>query len=111
MKDKQSLMRDFLWQEARRRRHWMKGTGVPNGMAIARDLGVSQPTISRVLNLVRANRPDDPKRPGREYQPKAELERALQTYFGFRHLSDLYDALANAEGAAPPLPRPTKRHR
>ena len=110
MKDKLDGLRHFLWQEARRRRHWMRANGQPNGSAIARDLGCSQPTVSRILAGKRPSSPQAPKRPLRSYQPEADLEEKLQVYFGFRHLGDLWDAVENAEGAAPPPPRPKGRN-
>lgn len=115
MADKLSLVRDYLWQEARKRRHWWMGTGRPNGLAIARDLGVSQSTISRVLRGVRETRPArERKTPVPEYQISSELEAALMSFFTFRTPSDLYDALWSAQGAAPPARRssgPRRRHR
>ena len=105
MADKQALLRGFLYNEARtRRRHWLIGDERKrlNGASIARDLGVPQPTISRLLTGTRnlstsANR----KRPVRPYQIDGRLEDALIAFFRFASLEALWSAIENSPSMGP----------
>jgi len=106
--DKLSKIRDFLWQEARRRPHkYCKGPQkLPNGLALARAMGVSQPTISRILRLTRNTIEDSPAGVD-EFSQSARLERGLMALSGIESVGELWDAIYAAP-EAPPVPKPRR---
>lgn len=102
MADKHSKIRDFLWQEARRRPHkFLKGPHkVPNGKALAAAMGVSQPTVSRLLRLKRNLRRTDGHVP--DFRVEPAVEAGLMRLSGINTHGELWDAIWNA----PPAPDP-----
>jgi hypothetical protein len=94
-----------LYNEARtRRRHWLIGDERKrlNGAAIARDLGVPQPTISRLITGTRnLSRSPNRKRPIRPYQIDGRLEEALMSFFRFSSLEGLWSAIENSPSIGP----------
>ena len=102
--DIESRLRGFLIAEAKKRKGtwWLKSTDRPNGKRIAADLGLSQPTISRILTGDRqgADGVSSPKRRD-PYQISPKVASSLMSFFGFATYFQLYEVLESSEPHPP----------
>jgi hypothetical protein len=110
MADKLAKIRDFLWQEARRRpRKFLKGPlKVPNGKALSKEMGINQSTVSRILHPPPGGARDSGPGAVEEFTPKAQLIRGLKKLSGIESDSELWEAIENASQAPPVESDPKK---
>ena len=104
MADKLAKIRDFLFEEASKRRNFRIGPSKrPNGKALAKAFGVNPSTVTRILNLDRGTLDAENRiRPVPEYQPSAELVAGMMRVFGYDSEGDLWTAIWGSKEAPPP---------
>jgi len=102
MADLQSHLRGFVVSEAKKRRSTWMVNGRPNASRIATDVGISQPTVSRLLTGTRHTiRAGNRRSTVRLFTLSAEMESALMAYFRFSSVSDLLEAIENSPSVGP----------
>ncbi len=125
MADMLSLVRGFIVAEAEKRKREIEwhGTrsswhhlGKPNADQIARRMGVSKPTITRILNGNPHRRPGVLRHRVEEWQPSQVLLAGLMRWTNINSMDDLWTAILNTN-PAPPFPkkrgapdRPRRKH-